>query len=590
MDLPQTASLASTLTRFAKRQPRDEVARQFGVIARIESDRRVLTVIAFASSAVFLPVWLWALLCMLDLGLEILGLRLLQDLDPLHDPGRYLAMLGAYGLSQMVYCVVPVLCWQLEDPMAKSLAVGLLLVSLIHICTVRTVHLPLAVMGGVTITLAALAGNLWYWVAVGNPTGLVISTICIAAAAYFALITIQSVHTLHDDMLRESQAAQAADQAKSRFLAQMSHELRTPLNAILGMGNAELSQAETPDRRERLSILVQSARGLSVMLDDILDLSAVQAGQLPIRPSLLDLREEIASTVAMFRQQLSDAGLALQFSLHDSLPRHARLDGQRLRQCLTNILSNAIKFTHEGLISVHAYEQAPGLLAIKVADSGLGVPEEMREKIFEPFYRGRLNVPGTGLGMSIGRTLARRMGGDLILLPSVTGAHFLLILAFEPILTPDLAPDLAPALRPAGDAVLAGVRVLVVDDIATNRLVAATYLRLLGAIPVEATGGVAALAIVAGTTPPDIVLLDLEMPEMDGWETLRRIRALDASRARIPVVAMSADASTALRNATEVAVFDGYATKPLDAESLGAILRPLVARDVPPQNRVQSNT
>lgn len=571
MTLTRSDPIATILLRFAQGQPREEIAHQYGVIARMETDRRVLSAVAFLASAVFLPFWAVILLFGLDMAAEYAGFRLLSGLDPQANPRRYLMMLASYAASQAIYCVMPALCWQLDDGMAKAYAVGTTLVSLMHIATVRTVHLPLAIVGGGIIALAAMLADIWYWTSLGNLSGLVISAVCIVAAAYFALVTILSVHNMHDEMLRESRAAQAGDLAKSRFLAQMSHELRTPLNAILGMGNAELALAVSPERRERLSILVQAARGLSVMLDDILDLSAVQAGQLPIRPKALDLRDEITSTVAMFRQQAEDAGLILRFSLHDSVPPHVTADGQRLRQCLSNMLSNAVKYTRAGLISVYAYEHQPGVLAIKVADSGPGVPEELREKIFEPFYRGEVNVPGTGLGMSIARTLARRMGGDLVLLPSVSGAHFLLTLAFAPA-ERAAAPD-----GPTG-ATLAGARVLVVDDIATNRLVAATYLRHLGATPLEAASGAAALEILSGPNPPDLVLLDLLMPEMDGQETLRRIRALPDPVRAVPVVALSADTSEARRSTPETARFDAQAQKPLSAEGLSAVLLPLLSQ------------
>ncbi len=571
MSHPQPSPLARVLLRFAERQPREEVARQFSVADGMETDRRVLSFVAFMVPAAFLPLWLCALLFVLDTLTEVTGYRLMRGLDPPRQPRRYFAMLASYMTSQAIYCLVPVLCWQMADPMAKSYAVGMTMVSLIHITTVRTVHLPLALAGVGVTTFASALGNGWYWVHVGNATGLLISTICILTTAYFSVVTMMSVHRLHDETLRESLAARAADQAKSRFLAQMSHELRTPLNAILGMGNAELAQAETSESSERMAILVQSARGLAVMLDDILDLSAVQAGQLPIRPKPLDLPAEIEATVAMFRQQVEDAGLTLRMTIHDSVPRYARLDGQRLRQCLSNLLSNAVKHTQHGLISVYAYEHQPGVLAIKVADSGPGVPEDLREKIFEPFYRGQFNVPGTGLGMSIARTLARRMGGEVTLLPSVSGAQFLLTLAVEPMTKADV-----PAPQRLAETTLAGVRVLVVDDISTNRLVAGTYLRLLGAQLVEAGSGAEALAHVTGPHPPDIVLLDILMPEMDGLETLRRIRALGGALAHLPVIAMSADASLQSQTKRTGPQFDGQVDKPLSVEGLARVLLPLL--------------
>ena len=574
MILTVPVTLFADPKRFAARQSPEEIARQFAIARQTITERRVLALAAFVTALPFLPVWFCAVLGVVDTAFDIVGTRLIANLDPGKDPLRYLAAMVIEVAAQASYCLIPVLCWQLPDPMAKAYAVGIITITLVALTTVRTVHLPLALLGAGTVTLAALLGNSWYWLHLDHWSGLVVSTVCIAAAAYFALTTILSVHATHIETLRERAAALTADQAKSRFLAQISHELRTPLNAILGMGNAELALARTEKGRERLSILVQSARGLSVMLDDILDLSAVQAGQLPIRSNAIDLPAEIAATVAMFRQQVEDAGLTLRFSSHDSLPHYAKLDGQRLRQCLSNILSNALKHTARGLISVYAYELRPGMLAIKVADTGTGVPEPLREKIFEPFYRGQFTVPGTGLGMSIGRTLARRMGGDLILLPSVTGAHFLLTLALDMAEFADLPPPDAP------NAVsLAGLRVLVVDDIATNRMVAATYLRHLGATAAEAASGSQALALIAGKTPPDMVLLDLLMPDMDGRETLRHIRALGERVAAIPVVAMSAAQMPATVGSDEAQPhFDGQLVKPLSSDALSAVLISLAAR------------
>ena len=658
MILSARFNLLAELKRFALRQSAEEIARAYSNAKRTTFARRALTLVVFIAATAFLPLWLCALLLACDFASDILGVRLLRDLDPGRTPNRYLAMLGVAAASQAFFCVIAVLCWQLPDPLARAFALGSLTILLVERTTMNPQHLPLALVGAATILLTAFLANGWYGLHEGKLAGLVVSSAAIAAGGYFALRTILSAHRTLGEILRERAAAQAADQAKSRFLAQMSHELRTPLNAIIGIGCAELAVSQTPEGREKLAILVQSARGLSVMLDDILDLSALQAGQLPIRPAALDLCAEITATVALFRQQIADAGLTLRLSLDASVPRYARLDGQRLRQCLSNLLSNAVKHTAHGMISVNAYEPQPGMLAIKVADSGPGVPEDLREKIFEPFYRGQLPVPGiglvtardevqgtapglglgtasgtglgtglgavsgdvpglvpgtglgavsgdgsdiapgtglgtglgavsgdvpglvpgTGLGLSIARTLARRMGGDLVVLPSVAGADFLLTLAFGPAERANL-----PAPEPPTGASLAGLRVLVVDDIATNRMVAATYLRALGATPVEAAGGLEALALLAGQTPPDMVLLDVLMPDMDGRETLHRIRALPGGAAQIPVVAVSAEPLARPDPATDASPqFDGYVLKPLSSERLAAVLLPLTQRRAEP--------
>lgn len=563
--------MLSWFVSFAQRQSREEIARQHGVITSMERRRRLLTLLPFVVATLYLPPWLCLVLMVVDTCTEMIGIRLLADLDPAREPRQYFLALASFVLSQVTFMVVPGLIWQDPDDFAKAFAVGLFLVNLVHLSTLRTVHLPLALIELVTATALGLFANSWFWLREGDLAGLAISTVCVLATAYFTLMAMTTVHQLHDEMLRDRQAAEGANDAKSRFLAQMSHELRTPLNAILGMGFAEMMQANSPETKERMGTLVQSARGLSVLLNDILDMSAVQAGQLPIRPSVVALREETKDTLDLFRQQVADAGLNLSVAFASDLPGHVRLDGLRFRQCLSNVVSNAIKYTQSGQIDVTVTRSAPDLIAVDICDTGPGVPEALREQIFEPFQRGDTLIMGTGLGLSISRTLARRMGGDLVLLPSPKGALFRLTFAL------DVPTDTIRVQEARTLADLTGRRVLVVDDIATNRLVASTYLRLMGAEAIEADRGEAAVGMVAAGTP-DVVLLDMLMPEMDGIATLARIRALPGAAGRTAVIAMTADATEAHRLAYLAAGLDGYVSKPLSPETLGdAVLAALQA-------------
>ena len=551
---------------FAKRQSRDEVQRQFGVINRMEARRRLLAVLPFIIAMLFLPVWICVTLGVASAWLEVAGIRILGQVDPPREPDRYLLALGHFAASQVAYMLIAALVWQDPDPFAKAFALGMFLLNLVHLATVRTVHYPLALISLAPATLICLMANTWYWANATSWTGLGISTLCIIAMAYFVQTTMTTVHQLHQEMFRDRQAAEGANEAKSRFLAQMSHELRTPLNAILGMGVAEMTLTTSAAARERLTTMVQSARSLSVLLNDILDLSAVQAGQLPIRLSNVDLRAEIGATLALFRQQVSDAGLTMTVAIDDQVPAVARIDGQRLRQCLSNVLSNAIKYTGQGAITVAVRLPDPGRIAIEVADTGPGVAAALRERIFEPFQRGETQVTGTGLGLSISRTLARRMGGDLVLLPGDQGARFLLTFALQPA---DPGQSVAP--EPQALADLTGKRVLVVDDIATNRLVAITYLRILGATPLEVGSGEDALALLAREVP-DVVLLDMLMPGLDGMTSFARIRALPGAAGQVPVIAMTADATEGHRRLYLDAGLNGYVSKPLSPEALSAAL------------------
>jgi signal transduction histidine kinase len=562
--------MLTTLLQFARSQSAEELRRQSLLCSRIEIQRRLLATVPFMVGGLFMSPWLCAVLAVVDMGLEIAGLRMLNATDPAKSPLRYLTMLAIFFAANVTYVVVPALAWQVDDPFSKAFAIGAILVNVVHVATVRTVHLPLAMSDYTAAGLVTVLGNTVYWLNRGDLTGLAVSSICLGCALHFSFITMRSVHDVHAETYQERQLAEAANAAKTRFLAQMSHELRTPLNAILGMGYAEMTFSTTPEAKERLTTMVDSARSLSMMLDDILDLSAIEAGRLLIRPKVVDLRAEIERTLALFHQQLAESRLELLVDLPANLPTHVLIDGQRFRQCLANVVSNAIKYTRAGMIRVEVSTFPPNLLGMDIWDSGPGVPSDLREQIFEPFLRADSTVAGTGLGLSISRTLARRMGGDLNLMPSKCGARFRLTIAIPRALAHDLPPP------PSLPVDLGQSRVLVVDDVATNRLVAMTYLRLMGARPEEVSSGPEALTLIEAD-PPDVVLLDVLMDGMDGMETFRRIRALPGPAGRTPIIAVTADATDERRKACLAAGFDGYITKPISPELLGSALHSIIA-------------
>lgn len=557
---------------LASRQSREEVQRQFGVMDRLEAHRRPLSLIPFLVAAIWMPLWACMVLMVLCTWLEAVGFNAMRRVQTPESNKDYLFSMACFAAAQIVYMMVPALVWQDPDSIAKAFAVGVYMINLTHLATARTVHFPLAVVTIVPATLVSLTANGWFWLGQGNWIGLAISTICVLAVSYFVLITMQTIHELHNEMYRDKQAAEAANEAKSRFLAQMSHELRTPLNAILGMGFAEMALATTPETKERFGTLVQSARGLSILLNDILDMSAVQAGQLPIRPVVVDIRVEAGAALDLFRQQMVDAGLHISLSIDDAVPAFVRIDGQRFRQCLTNLLSNAVKYASVGEITIAIHLPEPGIITVDVADTGPGIPETLRETIFEPFQRGDSLAMGTGLGLSISRTLARRMGGDLVLLPSEKGATFKLSFALAPAAEGEVVAEQTNTLVD-----LSGKHFLVVDDIATNRLVAMTYLRIMGATSTEASGGQAALDYLR-TETPDAVLLDMVMPDMDGLTTFARIRGMTRRVGQVPVIAMTADAADDHRRGYLEAGLDGYVSKPLTPEALGAAIRAVLSR------------
>lgn len=315
-----------------------------------------------------------------------------------------------------------------------------------------------------------------------------------------------------------------------------------------------------------------------MILDDILDMAAVEAGRLPIRPVTCNIANELDAAAVLYRPLCHGQGLTFSVTLAPDLPAHAQIDTQRLRQCLSNLFSNALKHTVSGGAQMEARLNESGLLAVTVSDTGTGIAPDIADRLFEPFQRGASDAPGSGLGLSISRSLARAMGGDLVLLPTDkdankhAGASFLLTLALDVVAyTQTATPPQTAQTAQTQTADMQGRTVLVVDDIATNRLVARAHLALYGATVTEAASGAVAVEMIRAAAP-DLVLLDMNMPGMDGIATLKKIRALPSRAARLPVIAMTADATNDHRRRYLEAGLDGYLAKPLTPEAVADLL------------------
>lgn len=567
-------ALSQRLTRYLNRISPEEIERQHALLAEGYSRRGILTGLTYGLGALFVPLPYVVALAILDFGAERLGLVWLKGLNPLAQPLRYGGTLLSVMTSQLSFTAMLAMAYQSDTPLAQAFSAGVMALSLLQLASIRVVHLPYAAVGLGAAFLVSLVAITVNWQMRSGPTGLFLSYLALAAAAYFIYMIVHANHALHAGFARERVAARAADQAKSRFLAQMSHELRTPLNAILGLGYVELAQHHSPASDERLRLITNAARGLSVILDDILDMSAIEAGVLPIRAKTGNPVAEINAVVAMFQPLFQAQGLSLVLSLDPSLPTRVTMDTQRLRQGLSNLISNAQKHTTVGGLTINAKIQDGNILQIDLQDTGSGIPPSEAERVFQPFQRGNSDKPGTGLGLVITRSLARSMGGDLVLLPSDIGAHFRLTLAFT-----QAAATARPEAKASLPPDLAGFQVLVVDDIATNRLVAKAHLRLLGVATDEASSGADALEILRKSIP-DLVLLDMNMPQMDGIETLKRIRALPSRAARVPVIAMTADATDAHKRQYLAAGLDGHLAKPLTPEAVTEVLARFLGKSV----------
>jgi PAS domain S-box-containing protein len=392
-------------------------------------------------------------------------------------------------------------------------------------------------------------------------------------------------HRTAQELSRAKAAAEAANQAKADFLANMSHELRTPLNGVLGMlqlldGDPDIAS----EHKVLLETALESGRGLLTIINDILSFAQLDAGRLSVVREPCNLREIADSVCRAFRYEAADRGLELACAVGDEVPDTVLSDCGRLRQILLNLLSNAMKFTPRGRISVevellpHTPSPADRVVLLTVADTGIGIPDDKHEAIFEPFTQvdGSLTrkYQGAGIGLGIVRHLAQLMGGCVCLeSQSGAGSAFYVTVrcgwAFHPTLQaePAHAPDLA------------GLRVLIAEDDRVNMLTAMRFLERLGCKATPASNGREALEILS-RDEFDCILMDVQMPVMGGYEAAQAIRADPGlgRKARIPIVAMTAHALAEDRDKCLAAGMDSYISKPMDMDELARVLAAAVRR------------
>jgi signal transduction histidine kinase/CheY-like chemotaxis protein len=375
------------------------------------------------------------------------------------------------------------------------------------------------------------------------------------------------------ELVEAVRAAEAAAEARTTFLANMSHEIRTPMNGVLGLARVLVDEAEAPAQRELAQTILASGQGLLHILDDILDLSKLDAGALHMAPAPTQPRALIEEVRRLMRVKADEARLWLDVDVAEPLPPWVAIDGHRVRQVLTNLLGNAIKFTERGGVTIRASHGA-GRLRVAVEDTGIGMTPEGLARAFRPFEQADGSTArrfgGTGLGLAICRRLCELMGGE-VWARSAPGAGS--TFTFEVAAPLAEAPVGAepPALAPPSSA-----RVLVAEDNRVNQLVARRLLAKLGAEVEVVTNGREAVEILH-REPFDLVLMDLQMPEVDGLEATRRIRAMSGARSSTPIFALTASAMEKERRACAAAGMDGVLTKPIEIDALGRTLAALGA-------------
>ena len=378
-------------------------------------------------------------------------------------------------------------------------------------------------------------------------------------------------------------AAERANAVKTRFVATMSHEFRTPLNAILGM--AELLAETRLEGRQRfyVELLGKAADHLGGLLGDILDFSRIEADRIMLEAVGFDPGEVVHEVIDLMTGEARSKGLTLDATLASNLPRWCRGDPLRLRQVLLNLVGNALRYTSRGGVTVRLEAATGDALMFTVEDTGPGIPAEARALIFEPFAQadaaGSLRAGGLGLGLAIGRRLVELMGGRLWLEEREGGGCRFSFTAVLPALEREPAPEAAPKPKPAEPEASPALRILLVDDSEMNRLVVAEHL---GGLPVtvdQAADGAEALARFEAAAY-DAVLLDIQMPVLDGRATARAMRKLEVERGRapVPIIALTAGALWEEREAALAAGCTGFLAKPVKRRTLFQVLAEQVPR------------
>ena len=369
----------------------------------------------------------------------------------------------------------------------------------------------------------------------------------------------------HAELQRAKEVAESANAAKTRYLVAVSHEIRSPLNAIYGYAQLLEREGAMPPT-EAAGVIRRSAEHLTNLVEGLLDISRVESGVLKFRQDIVRLPALLDHVVDMFRMQAAAKGLTLDYVIEGQLPPFVRTDEKRLRQILINLLSNAIKYTERGGAKLTVRYRSQMAL-IEVKDTGIGIPVEDLERIFEPFERGSsaeaAMQPGIGLGLAITRVLAGILGGDVTATsePGRGSSFQLRILLPEPMVAPPSAEAYDRVTGYRGER----KTILVIDDNPSQITVVQHLLRPLDFAVFTATGGVEGVAL-AKRCSPDLALLDIQMPGRSGWEVATELRAAFGKGLRIVMV--SANAHEFRAGGDGSASHDAFVSKPVDLDAL----------------------
>jgi signal transduction histidine kinase/CheY-like chemotaxis protein len=487
------------------------------------------------------------------------------------------AAIGSRTLSSALWALGCLALTARGDAAGRMLAFALLAVSMVNIL-MRYYHSRVVFLMAVAPHLLVLSLVAWGLSVKALASGAPLTAITpVAVVLLFGVLfwaaqaQLSEAWTALDKATAEARegerVAREASLAKSNFLATMGHELRTPLNGVLGMAQAmAASGALNRDQREQLMVIRRSGESLSALLNDLLDLSKIEAGELELEVTDFDLEHLARGAIAIFSHQATKKGLAFNFTIEDAAKGSYRGDSARIRQVLYNLFSNAVKFTDSGAIAF-AVSYDSGAITLRIDDTGVGIEPETLDRLFDSFFQADASNTrrycGAGLGLTICQDLVTLMQGRIVAESAVgEGSTFTVTLPLERIADVRILP--APALVAARK-----IRVLAAEDNDVNQLVLKTLLNQAGITPTLVANGAQAVAAWERETW-DVILMDIQMPEMDGVQATREIRRREAvtGRARTPILAVTANAMVHQVAEYHAAGMDSLVSKPIELARL----------------------